>query len=78
MASLALFVTFPVWIVQFEQNSGPVSVAASLMALFVTWLLLMVIVTVGGRGARKRGAGEVSLFTVTPPRQTSQTTGEPE
>src|SRR3984885_7312794 len=37
MASLALFVTFPVWIVQFEQNSGPVSVAASLLGLFVPW-----------------------------------------
>jgi len=78
MASLALYVTFPVWIVQFEQNSGPVSVAASLLALFVTWLLLMVIVTVGGQGARKRGGAQVSLFTVTPPRETSHTTGEPE
>jgi putative spermidine/putrescine transport system permease protein len=78
MASLALFVTFPVWIVQFEQNAGPVSTAASLLALFVTWLLLMLIVIVGGRGARKRGAGQVALFAVTPPRETSQTTGEPE
>ena len=59
MASLALYVTFPVWIVQFEQNSGPVSTAASLLALFVTWLLLMLIVTVGGRGARKRGGAQV-------------------
>ena len=77
MASLALFVTFPVWIVQFEQNAGPVSTAASLLALFVTWLLLMLIVIVGGRGARKRGGAQVSLFTVTPP-NASQTTGEPE
>ena len=77
MASLALYVTFPVWIVQFEQNSGPVSVAASLLALFVTWLLLMLIVTVGGRGARKRGASQVALFTVAP-QETSQTTGEPQ
>jgi putative spermidine/putrescine transport system permease protein len=77
MASLALFVTFPVWIVQFEQNSGPVSVAASLLALFVTWILLMIIVTVGGRGARKRGAAQVALFTVAP-RETVQTPGEPE
>ena len=41
MASLDNFQTFPVWIVSFEQNSGNVSVAASLLALFVTWLLLM-------------------------------------
>ena len=78
MASLALYVTFPVWIVQFEQNSGPVSVAASLLALFVTWLLLMLIVTVGGRGARKRGGAQVALFTVAAPAESSQTMGEPE
>ena len=78
MASLALYVTFPVWIVQFEQNSGPVSAAASLLALFVTWLLLMLIVTVGSRGARKRGGAQVALFTVAAPAESSQTTGEPE
>jgi putative spermidine/putrescine transport system permease protein len=64
MASLDNFQTFPVWIVDFEQNSGPVSVAASLLALFVTWLLLMLIVTVGSRSARKRGGAEVALFSV--------------
>ena len=78
MASLALYVTFPVWIVQFEQDSGPVSTAASLLALFVTWLLLMLIVTVGGRGARKRGGAQVALFTVAAPAESSQTMGEPE
>jgi putative spermidine/putrescine transport system permease protein len=77
MASLALYVTFPVWIVQFEQNSGPVSVAASLLALFVTWILLMLIVTIGGRSARRRGGAQVALFTVAP-KDSSQTTGEPE
>jgi putative spermidine/putrescine transport system permease protein len=77
MASLALYVTFPVWIVQFEQNSGPVSVAASLLALFVTWILLMIIVVVGGRGARRRGGSQVALFSVA--RQDfSQNMGEPE
>ena len=52
MASLDLYQTFPVWIVNFEQSSGPVSTAASLLALFVTWLFLMAIVTTpaGGRG----------------------------
>ena len=77
MASLALYVTFPVWIVQFEQNSGPVSVAASLLALFVTWILLMVIVAVGGRSARRRGGAQVALFTVAR-QEFSQTRGEPE
>jgi putative spermidine/putrescine transport system permease protein len=77
MASLALYVTFPVWIVQFEQNSGPVSVAASLMALFVTWILLMLIVTIGGRSARRRGGAQVALFSVAS-QNFSQTMGEPE
>jgi putative spermidine/putrescine transport system permease protein len=77
MASLALYVTFPVWIVQFEQNSGPVSVAASLLALFVTWILLMLIVALAGRSARRRGGAQTALFTVT--RQDfGQTMGEPE
>jgi putative spermidine/putrescine transport system permease protein len=77
MASLDLYVTFPVWIVQFEQNSGPVSVAASLLALFVTWILLMLIVAVGGRSARSRGGAQVALFTVA--RQDfGQTRGESE
>ena len=37
MASLALYQTFPVWIYVNSQTSGQVSVAASLLALFVTW-----------------------------------------
>jgi putative spermidine/putrescine transport system permease protein len=77
IASLDLYVTFPVWIVQFEQNSGPISEAASLLALFVTWILLMVIVMLGSRGARKRGGAEVALFSVAT-RNVSHTIGEPE
>jgi putative spermidine/putrescine transport system permease protein len=59
MASLDLYQTFPVWIVNFEQTSGPVSVAASLLALFVTWLFLMAIATLAGRG---RAGSQASLF----------------
>jgi putative spermidine/putrescine transport system permease protein len=77
MASLDNFQTFPVWIVNFEQNSGPVSVAASLLALFVTWLLLMLIVTVGSRSSRQRGGAEVTLFSVSTG-TVSRTVGEPE
>jgi putative spermidine/putrescine transport system permease protein len=77
MASLDNFQTFPVWIVNFEQNSGTVSVAASLLALFVTWLLLMLIVTVGTRSSRKRGGAEVALFTVSTG-GAGKTMGEPE
>jgi len=77
MASLDLYQTFPVWIVNFEQSSGPVSVAASLMALFVTWLLLMLIVSIGNWNARKRGGAEISLFAVARP-DANRTMGEPE
>jgi putative spermidine/putrescine transport system permease protein len=47
MASLALFQTFPVWIYVNSQTSGQISVAASLLSLFVTWILLMVITVLG-------------------------------
>jgi len=39
-------------------------VAASLLALFVTWLFLLAITVIGTRQARKTGGGEVTLFTV--------------
>jgi putative spermidine/putrescine transport system permease protein len=65
MASLDLYQTFPVWIVAFDQTSGPVSTAASLLALFVTWLFLLLIVTVGGRRARRTGGAQVDLISVT-------------
>ena len=64
MASLDLYQTFPVWIVVFDQTSGPISVAASLLALFVTWLFLLAITMLGGRQARRTGGGEVTLFSV--------------
>ncbi len=65
MATLDLFQTFPVWIVVNDQVSAQVSVAASLLALFVTWLVLMLITLVGTRRSRRRGGGEVTLFTGT-------------
>jgi putative spermidine/putrescine transport system permease protein len=64
MASLDLYQTFPVWIVNFDQTSGPVSVAASLLALFVTWIFLLAIATLGTRRARRTGGGHVALFSV--------------
>ena len=64
MASLALFQTFPVWIYVNSQTSGQISVAASLLSLFVTWLFLMAITMAGTRRSRRRGGGSVTLFTV--------------
>jgi putative spermidine/putrescine transport system permease protein len=65
MASLNLVTTFPVWIVQTDQLNANISVSASIIALVVTWLFLMLIVTIGSRRSRRTGAGEVNLFSVT-------------
>ncbi|CAO5229786.1 ABC transporter permease [Frankia sp. AgKG'84/4] len=49
MASLLLWDTFPSWVVHIGASEADVSVAVSLVALVLTWLLLMVLVTLGGR-----------------------------
>jgi putative spermidine/putrescine transport system permease protein len=67
MATLDLFTTFPVWIVTNDQVSAQGSVAASLLALFVTWLVLMLITMIGTYQSRRRGGGEVTLFTAAAP-----------
>ncbi len=66
MASLDLKETFPVWIVEFDQLNAKISVAASIFALLVTWILLMLITLVATRQSRRTGGGEVTLFTVAP------------
>ena len=43
MASLDLFQTLPVWIYNFAQDDGSVSTAVSLLALVLTWVVLMAI-----------------------------------
>ena len=66
MASLALFQTFPVWIVLFDAQSGQVSVAVSLLALVVTWLILLGISSLDRR--RKQGNVTVDdIPTAAPP-----------
>jgi putative spermidine/putrescine transport system permease protein len=64
IASLDLYQTFPVWIYVNSQASGQVSVAASLLALIVTWIFLLAITVLGTRQSRKTGGGTVTLFTV--------------
>ena len=68
MASLDLKQTFPVWIVLFDQENAQISVAASIFALFVTWVFLMLITVIATRQSRRTGGGEVTLFTVAPQR----------
>ncbi len=64
MASLDLYTTFPVWIVLFDQTNAQMSVAASIFALVVTWLFLMLIVVIGTRQSRRTGGSQLTLFTV--------------
>jgi len=66
MASIVLKTTFPVWIVEFDQLDANISVAASLFALFVTWIILMDITVAASRQSRRTGGGEVTLFSVAP------------
>ncbi|MDE3065065.1 MAG: ABC transporter permease subunit [Acidobacteriota bacterium] len=58
MASLDLWVTIPVWIVQTNSNTfnGHIQVAASMLGLIVTWVLLTVIVSLDRSESRRRKA----------------------
>lgn len=61
IANLMLYPTFPVWIVTVGQTDAGVSVAVSLLALAVTWAILMVLSSLdrapGGRRARRTRPG---------------------
>ena len=53
MASLDLWETVPVWIVNFEQYDAHITVAASMFGLIGTWLLLTVIVSLDRSQSRR-------------------------
>ena len=63
MASLALFQTFPVWIYVNSQNSGQISVAASLLVAVRDLAVPDAITVAGTRRSRRKGGGAVTLFT---------------
>jgi putative spermidine/putrescine transport system permease protein len=58
MASLDQYVTFPVWIYNTNTINAQVTTAASLSALIVTWVLLLVISTLDSR----RRSGKVVVM----------------
>jgi putative spermidine/putrescine transport system permease protein len=58
MASLDQYQTFPVWIVAFDQDNAQMSVAASLMALLITWICLLAISMLGRQRPRRAPEGE--------------------
>jgi putative spermidine/putrescine transport system permease protein len=56
ISSILLYTTFPVQLIQTGQSSAGVSVALSIESLVVTWLLLLIISTLGGRRNRSAAA----------------------
>lgn len=57
MASLDLWTTVPVWIVQFNgASNGHIQIAAAMLGLVVTWVVLTVIVSLD-RSQRRRARG---------------------
>ena len=53
MASLDLWETIPVWIVNFQQSDGHVTVAASMLGLIGSWVLLTLIVSLDRSQSRR-------------------------
>ncbi|MBL7497227.1 ABC transporter permease subunit [Frankia sp. CN7] len=53
MASLLLWSTFPTWVVQVAGTQAGVSVAVSVLSLFLTWALLMLLMFLGDRRGRR-------------------------
>ena len=53
MASLDGWQTIPVWIVQFAQSDGHVTVAVSMISLIATWVLLTLIVSLDRSQSRR-------------------------
>ncbi len=60
MASLDLWETLPVWIVDFDQTNAHISTAVAMISLLATWALLTLIVSVDRSNSRKRRRNVVS------------------
>ncbi|HKT02467.1 MAG TPA: ABC transporter permease subunit [Rugosimonospora sp.] len=56
MASVLQYQTFTVWLLQFQNNDGQLSVALALMSLLLTWLVLIVFTVLAGRDPSTRKA----------------------
>jgi putative spermidine/putrescine transport system permease protein len=54
MASLDLWETLPVWIVDFSQTNAHVSTAVAMLSLIATWILLTLIVSLDRSNSRRR------------------------
>ncbi len=54
MASLDLWETLPVWIVDFDQTNSHISTAVAMLSLLGTWVFLIAIVSLDRSNSRKR------------------------
>lgn len=54
MASLLLYQTFPVWIVVTDQTNGAISTASSLLAMMLTWVVLLAVSSLDRRRRVRR------------------------
>jgi putative spermidine/putrescine transport system permease protein len=60
MASLDLWETLPVWIVDFDQTNAHISTAVAMLSLLGTWAILMLIVSVDRSNSRRKRRNQVS------------------
>jgi len=60
MASLDLWETLPVWIVDFDQTNAHISTAVAMLSLLGTWALLTLIVSIDRSNSRRRRRNRAS------------------
>ncbi len=60
MASLDLWETLPVWIVDFDQTNAHISTAVAMISLLGTWILLTLIVSIDRSSSRPRRKNRIS------------------
>lgn len=60
MASLDLWETLPVWIVDFDQTNAHISTAVAMISLLGTWVLLTLIVSIDRSSSRRRRKNRIS------------------
>jgi putative spermidine/putrescine transport system permease protein len=60
MASLDLWETLPVWIVDFDQTNAHISTAVAMLSLLGTWALLTLIVSIDRSNSRRRRRNHTS------------------
>ncbi|WP_084515024.1 ABC transporter permease [Nocardia acidivorans] len=52
IAKILIFRTFPVWLAQSANTDGQLQVALSILSLVLTWLILLIVVSIAGRSRK--------------------------